>query len=133
MGSGKEFNNVPLGQLLAWNWNLVRSHRERKHAAIRMIQEISEGIEQHPDPTHGNPNPKCGSGRSPRLINATRGFVDVGYQTVTAINTTAFQTDFVNRVVNPKGVNLQQRLEIARNFCQIYRQHQQHLYYFIKC
>lgn len=120
MPSGVEFDNIPMGHLLAYCWNLVRLHRERKDATIRMIQEISEGIEQHPDPTHGSPSTNCGSGRSPRLINATRGFVDIGYQTVAAINTPAFQSEFTNRVIQPSGLSLDQRLEIARCVCHEY-------------
>lgn len=115
INAGGEFNDVPLGQLLAMCWNLVYRHRERRDAAIRMVQEISEGIEQHPAGSSG-----CGPGRSPRLINALRGFVDVGFQTVAAINMPTFQIEFANRVANPDNLSHDQRLAIAKSVCAEY-------------
>jgi len=91
----------------------VYRHAARQQVAIRFMQEISEGIDQHPDPSHHNPNANCGSGRAPRLINALRGFLDVGFHTVEAINTPAFQLEFANQVVNAKGLSYADRLLIA--------------------
>ena len=63
--SGNEFSRVMVAV-----YNVIRSHKDKDELIRRLAEEIHEG------------NGECPTGRLGRLVNALRGFVDVGGQDV---------------------------------------------------
>ena len=54
-------------------WNVIRSHKDKDEMIRRLAEEIHEGVGQ------------CNTGRVTRLVNALRGFVDIGGQDVAQV------------------------------------------------
>ena len=54
-------------------WNVVRNHKDKDELIRRLAEEIHEGVGQ------------CNTGRITRLVNALRGFVDIGGQDVAQV------------------------------------------------
>lgn len=61
-----EVRGTPFRNYVAVVWNVIRGHRQRADMIRRLAEELSEG------------RGVCALGRVGRLINALRGFIDVG-------------------------------------------------------
>jgi hypothetical protein len=88
--------------VLAAVWNIITKHKDTVEMTRRLAEEISEGVAM------------CPGGKIGRLVNALRGFVDIGGELVESDRSQAFQEAFRLRVIN-SDLNSSQRLQAANS------------------
>jgi len=100
-------NNKRYDVCFAAVWNKVLKHRSTEDLARRVAEEISEGLDSQGVGL-------CAKGKFGRLVNALRGFVNVGNHEAANGGGEQFQMKFTQQVIKPEGLTLEERMKRAR-------------------